>query len=60
MVAAVVDARAIDLGHVEEVFHDLRVLEGLGLDLGQGVQIDLVTILFLRGCDREEEQSRCR
>ncbi len=33
MIAAVVDAWSVNLGDVEEILHDLRVLEGLILDL---------------------------
>jgi len=33
------------------------VLEGLGLDLGQGVQIDFVASCFLREGRNEEEES---
>ena len=53
VIAAVGDARAIHLGHPKEVFHHLRVLEGLGLDLGQGVQIDSVASRLLREGNRD-------
>ena len=54
MIAAIVDAGSVNLGDVEEVLHDLRVLESLILDLGQSAQINLVATLFLRGYDRNE------
>jgi hypothetical protein len=34
------------------------VLEGLGLDLGQGVQIDFVASCYLRERSREKEEGR--
>jgi hypothetical protein len=34
------------------------VLEGLGLDLGQGVQIDFVASCLLREGSRDEEEGR--
>ena len=58
VIAAVGDARTVHLGHPEEVFHHLRVLEGLGLDLGQGVQIDFVASCLLREGSRDEEEGR--
>jgi hypothetical protein len=57
MIAAVVDAWPVDLGDVEEILHDLRVLEGFILDLGQSAQINLVATLFLRG--RDESKQGC-
>jgi hypothetical protein len=57
MVAAIVDAWSIDFRDIEEILHDLRVLEGFILDLGQGAKINLVTSLFLRGSDRNEQRS---
>jgi len=36
----------------------LRVLKGLALDLCKDIQINFVTCLFLRGCGRDEQQSR--
>ncbi len=38
----------------------MRVLEGLVLDLCQGVQVNFVTCLFLRDCRGDEQQSRDR
>ena len=49
VVAAVVDAGAVDFGHPEEIFHHLRVVEGFVLDLGEGAQVNLVASCFLRG-----------
>ena len=60
VIAAVGDARTIHLGHPEKVFHHLRVLEGLGLDLGQGVQIDFVAFCCLREGSRWEDEEEGR
>jgi hypothetical protein len=54
VIAAIGDARTIHLGHPKQVFHHLRVLEGLGLDQGQGVQIDSVASWCLREASRDE------
>jgi hypothetical protein len=56
VIAAIGDARTVHLGHPKEVFHYLRVLVGLGLDLGQGVQIDFVASKFLRERRWNEEE----
>ena len=56
MIAAIVHARSIHLGDVEQVLHHLRVLKSLVLDLRQSRQINLVAILFLCWCDSSEEK----
>src|SRR5262245_58582495 len=58
VIAAIGDARTVHLGHPKEVLHYLRVLEGFGLDLRQGVQIDFVTSCCLREGSRDEEEGR--
>ena len=57
MVATIGDSRTINLRQIVEVFHNLGVLKGLALDLCQGIQINFVTTLFLRGRGRDEQQS---
>ncbi len=60
VIAAVGDARTVHLRHPEQVFHRLRMLEGLGLDLSQGVEIDFVASRSLRDTSRDDEEGSCQ
>lgn len=54
-------SQSLNLGDVKEILHDLRMLEGLMLDLGQSVKIKLVAILFLGASGyNQPERSRFR
>ena len=48
-------ARAVRVSQPEQMLHHLGVLEGLLLDLVDGLEIDL----FLRGGDKRDGHTKC-
>jgi hypothetical protein len=59
VVRRVGDAGTVDIGDVEEVFHNLRVLEGLSLDVVKDTEVDLFGCGLLRRhgkCGKQESR----